>query len=57
MARVSPSIMDTVIWPEYERYSSLLNEMVAEITDDLIAKIHHGEQEEVVISGEISVSS
>ena len=57
MTRVSPSIMDTIIWPEYERYSSLLNEMVTEITDDLIAKIHHGEQGEVVISGEIDVSS
>jgi hypothetical protein len=57
MARVSPSVMDTIIWPEYERYSSLLSEMVTEITDDLIARIHHGEQEEVVISGEIAVSS
>lgn len=57
MSRVSPSIMDNVIWPEYERYSNLLNEMVKEITDDLIDKIYHGEQEETVISGEIGTLS
>jgi len=57
MTRISPSILNTLIWPEYERYSALLSEMVNDITDGLIDKIHHGEQEEVVLSGEIGASS
>jgi len=57
MVRVSKPVMDTVVWPECQRYGKLLNEMVTEITDDLIDKIHHGEQEETIISGELIGSS
>jgi len=55
--RVSEVIMDKVLWPEYNRYSDLLRKMVDEITSDLIDKIYHVDEEEVVISGEIAPSS
>jgi hypothetical protein len=57
MVRVSKPIMDTIIWPEFQRYSRLLSEMVTEITDNLIDKIYHGEQEETVVSGKLITSS
>ncbi|MEA1875470.1 MAG: hypothetical protein U9N86_01280 [Bacteroidota bacterium] len=56
MVRISKSTMETIIWPEHEQYSALLNKMVTEITDDLIDKIHHGDHEEAVIVGELTAS-
>jgi len=57
MIKISKLEMDTVIWPEHQRYSNLLNEMITEITDDLIDKVYRGEQDEAVIMGELASSS
>lgn len=54
MVRVSEDTMDNVLWPEYEKYADFLKEMVHEIADELIEKIYNGDEEETVISGEIS---
>ena len=55
MIQVSENIMNNVLWPEYEKYSKLLREMVDEITDELIDKIYNDDKEEIVISGEIAL--
>lgn len=52
MVRVSASFMKEVVWPEFQRYSAMLEELVQELMEDLITKIHGG-VEEVVISGEL----
>ncbi|MGA8165600.1 MAG: hypothetical protein WB791_11390 [Waddliaceae bacterium] len=57
MVRVNKRIMNEVLWPEYQKFCSLLREMFDEIADDLIDKIHNGDREEVVISGQIANSN
>ncbi len=54
MLRVSKTVMDNVLWPEYQRYAQILREMVDEIAKDLTDKIYHNDEEETVISGEIA---
>lgn len=54
MVRVSKSIMDEVLWPQYTKYTLLLREMVDEIALDLIDKIYTNDKEETVIAGELS---
>ncbi len=46
--------MDDVLWPEYQKYCTLLREMVDEIANDLIDRIHLNDEEETVISGQIA---
>lgn len=57
MVRVSRRTMDDVLWPEYQKYCALLREMVDEIANDLIDKIHHNDKEEPVIFGQIAHST
>ena len=57
MVRVSKSVMDNVLWPEYTKYTALLREMVDEIATDLVDRIYTGDKEETVISGEISCAN
>lgn len=57
MVRVSKSVMNEVLWPQYIKYTSLLREMVDGIALDLIDKIYAGDKEETIISGEISCSN
>jgi hypothetical protein len=52
MLRVAPSLMDTLIWPEYKKYSAMLEELVQEVLNTVLAKVETGE-EEVVVGGEI----
>ncbi|NGX58744.1 MAG: hypothetical protein K940chlam3_01652 [Chlamydiae bacterium] len=54
MVSVSKKIMDDVLWPEYQKYCTLLREMVDEIANDLIDRIHLNDEEETVISGQIA---
>lgn len=57
MVRVSPPFMNSVLWPEMNRYSSMFEELANEIMQDLISKIHQvKEEDEVVIVGEIPFS-
>jgi hypothetical protein len=53
MVRAQPSLMQGVIWPEFQKYSDMLEELVKELMDDLISKIHTGIEEERVIVGEL----
>jgi hypothetical protein len=52
MVRVNEGFLNRVLWKEYLQYSKLLNELVEEITDGLIGKIH-GHEEEDVIQGNL----
>lgn len=54
MVRATPSVMKGVIWPEFKKYSDMLEGLVKELMEDLIAKIHTGIEEERVIVGELS---
>lgn len=51
--RISKSMMDEVLWPDYLRYSKMLGELVEEIMQELINKIHKVEDEEILVAGEI----
>lgn len=49
---ISKCMMDEVLWPEFQQYAKMLEELVGEVMQDLINKIH-SVQEEVEIAGEI----
>ncbi|NQY08211.1 MAG: hypothetical protein HRT71_01670 [Flavobacteriales bacterium] len=48
MVKVSTELLDKIIWPEYLKYSELLEDLVGDITDNLIEKIHESEAEKLV---------
>ena len=52
MIRINEGFLNRVVWKEYLQYSKLMAELLDEITNDLISKIHKDEEEEV-IQGEI----
>jgi len=54
---ISKSMMDEVLWPEFQRYSRILEELVGEIIQDLTDKIYQVKEEEVVVTGEIGNTS
>jgi hypothetical protein len=51
--KISKSMMDEILWPEYVRYSKMLRELVEDIMQDVINKIHNVQEDEMVIAGEI----
>ena len=54
MVHVSKAFMDSILWPEFNRHSSLLDKLTDEILTDLISKIHLvKEEDEAVIAGEL----
>lgn len=54
MVRVAKPFMDLVLWPEYNKYESILSKLIKEISTDLISKIHLvNEEDETVIAGEL----
>ncbi len=54
MLKVSKPFMDSVLWPEYNKHASILDQLTSEILSDLITKIHQGHNDdETVIAGEI----
>lgn len=56
MIRVAKPFMESVLWPEYQKYAGILHELTGEISSNLIAKIHLvKEEDETVISGELPV--
>lgn len=57
MVRVSRPVMEGILWPQYEKYTELLREMVDAIASDLIDKIYKGDQEESIVPGEITSSN
>jgi hypothetical protein len=52
MVRISTALMDELLWPEYKKYSAMLQELIEEVFDSVIAKIGNSE-EDTIISGEI----
>ena len=52
MVRVSKPFIDNVVWPEYLKFSEILEKLVDDVTAGIISKIHKDE-EEIIISGEI----
>lgn len=54
MVCVSTALMDEILWPEYKKYSAMLQELIEEVLDSVIAKIGDVE-EDAIISGEIGV--
>ncbi len=46
--------METKIWPEFLKFSEILENLVEEIMTDLMKKIWEGDEDEIIISGEIS---
>src|SRR5680860_1439111 len=45
MVTINKKFLEDVIWKEYLEFSEQLEELVEDITDDLISKIHKYEQE------------
>jgi len=56
MIRQSPRFVDQVLVPEFKKYSELLEGLVNEIMEEIIAKIHDVKEEEIVIAGELPCS-
>ena len=54
MVRISTALMDELLWPEYKKYSAMLQELIEEVFESVIAKIGNAE-EDTIISGEIGV--
>ncbi len=52
--RIVKTMMEEVLWPEFLRYSKILEELVEEVLKDLTEKIHKVEEEELEIAGEIA---
>jgi hypothetical protein len=57
MLRASPTIVDNILWPEFNKYSAMLEELVEDIVNNLISQIHDVKEEEIVIAGELPVNS
>ena len=58
MVRVAKPFMDLVLWPEYNKYASILHKLTEEISTDLISKIHLvNEDDETIIAGELPMMS
>jgi len=47
MVKVDDKTMDEILRVEYLKYSGLLEDLVEDIANDLIDKIHKGEEDEV----------
>jgi hypothetical protein len=53
MLRADPTFVEEVLWPEFKKYSALLEELVGEIIDSLISQIHDVKEDEIVIAGQL----
>ncbi len=57
MVWVSKPFMDQILWPEFNKYAAMFDELAEEIMYDLISKIHQVGEKEVVISGELPLNT
>ena len=48
MVKINETFLNEILWKEYQEYSKLLDQLVEEITDDLISKIHSHEDEDLI---------
>ncbi len=56
MLKVTKSFLNEILWPEFVKYSKLLEELVKDIVNNLITKIHEDDLEEAVIAEPISLT-
>lgn len=58
MVRVSKPFMDQILWPEYNKYAVVFDELTFEILEGLIAKIHRiNDSDEVEVAGALTHSA
>jgi len=57
MLRACPVLVNNILWPEFNKYSAMLEELVEDIVNNLISQIHDVKEEEIVIAGELPVNS
>jgi hypothetical protein len=57
MLRANPTVVENFLWPEFNKYSAMLEELVEDIVNNLISQIHDVKMEETVIVGELPVNS
>jgi hypothetical protein len=58
MVRVAKPFMESILWPEYNKYASMLHKLIEEISTDIISKIHLvKDDDETIISGELPMMS
>ena len=58
MLRVAKPFMDLILWPEYNKYATILDNLTEEILNDLVSKIHLvKEEDETIIAGELPTLS
>ena len=50
---MSKSFLDLVLWPEFNKYAVILDQLTDEILTDLITQIHSSQEEETIIVGEL----
>lgn len=55
MVRAAPALMDELLLSELKKYSDMLQDLIQEVLDTVLAKIEHGE-EEIAVSAESGVS-
>jgi hypothetical protein len=53
MLRAPKDLVENILWPEYLKYSSMLEELVQDVIEDLISKIHNVTEDEIVIAAEL----
>ena len=54
MVRITKPFLDSILWPEFIKYSKILDTLTEEILADLISQIHYvKEEDETIIAGEL----
>lgn len=54
MVRISPALMDECLWPEYTRYSEMLQDLIEDVLNSVLFKIDGGK---VMMSGKLESGS
>lgn len=54
MVNINPEFLNEVLWKEFLEYSKHLEELVTEVTDNLIKKIHDNTEGEDIVHGKLT---
>ena len=52
---IAKSMMEEILWPEYQRYAKIMEELVEDILKDLTNRIYSVQEEELEIAGELAL--
>lgn len=52
MVRIVPAFLDELLWPEYRKYSDMLQELIQDVLNTVLAKVNI-DNEETIILGEL----